>query len=266
MSRQSCSLKPSTGMNDQYLMYTRFHIPITSNMETFHMQAAVKMMMQWGRLVVPISARVPQFGCFELPWGGKRKSWDTMKLLTRIHISRKWCYILWAWFLSFVAISHWILNASRSQFKIKINCGSQAFEFLEVLIWQRFSQFSWWNCKLFEKVTEPLEVIDSVIKQFLPKEINSNQNKALAVIPKEIKSNMCKIAEKIKVWPYVQSCCALLIIQILIYWVLMETTKNFGDKHSKWFTILPWQALTGLYFLHIVYILTRNIFWRWSKE
>ncbi len=49
------------------------------------------------------------------------------------------------------------------------------------------------------RYTEPLEVIDSVIKQFLPKEINSNQNKALAVIPKEVKSNMCKIAEKIKV-------------------------------------------------------------------
>ncbi len=46
--------------------------------------------------------------------------------------------------------------------------------------------------------TEPFEVPDNVIKQFPIKEIKSNQNKGWVVIPKEVKSCICQIADKIK--------------------------------------------------------------------
>ena len=45
---------------------------------------------------------------------------------------------------------------------------------------------------------EPFEVPDNVVKQFPIKEIKSDQNKGWVVIPKEVKSCICQIADKIK--------------------------------------------------------------------
>ncbi len=52
--------------------------------------------------------------------------------------------------------------------------------------------------KYLRRYTEPFEVPDNVVKQFPIKEIKSNQNKGWVVIPKEIKSCICQIADKIK--------------------------------------------------------------------
>ncbi len=63
--------------------------------------------------------------------------------------------------------------------------------------------------KYLRKYTELFEVIDNVVWQFPLKEIKSHQNKEWVSIPKEVKSNVCKIADKIKgftIWsimPYV---------------------------------------------------------------
>ncbi len=52
--------------------------------------------------------------------------------------------------------------------------------------------------KYLRRYMEPFEVLDNDIKQFPIKEIKSYQNKGWVVIPKEVKSCICQIADKIK--------------------------------------------------------------------
>ncbi len=48
------------------------------------------------------------------------------------------------------------------------------------------------------RYTEPFEVADNIVKQFPIKEIKLNQKNGGVPFPKEVKSNICRIADKIK--------------------------------------------------------------------
>ena len=94
--------------------------------------------------------------------------------------------------------------------------------------------------KYLTKYTQPFEVIDSVVRQFPLKEIKSHQNKGWVRIPKDIKSKINEIADKIRgvtirtIMPYVtnKKSAHLLSVQ--------------GDNRKHLVTNIPRKTLFAL--------------------
>ncbi len=124
-----------------------------------------------------------------------------MKRMMRIHIYKRWCCVIFAWFLSLVVGCNKALDNECKQkvvwyqdklWKSNVRIfGKCAFD-------KTFLKSHEKIAKYLKKYTEPFGVIDNIVWQFPLKDIKSHQNKGWDSIPKEVKSKICEIANKIK--------------------------------------------------------------------
>ncbi len=102
--------------------------------------------------------------------------------------------------------------------------------------------------------------MDCVVKQFPLKGIKSNQNKGWVTIPKSVRTKICNIANKIKDTS----------IRSFMPCIIAKTSAHLlsvhGDNKKTLVTsiLCTWPLIAGLYFLCIVCMSRRNVFW--SRE
>ncbi len=148
-----------------------------------------------------------------------------MKLMMRIDIYHRWCFVICPLFLSLVATSFWIMTASRRLSGIKINCGSQLFEFMgSAALIKNFSNLMRRLESTWESIPSHLKSWTMLFVNFTSRRSSPIKTSDGLVSPKLSKPKSVILLTKSKVWPSVWSCHASLTRKIHIFWAFMTTT------------------------------------------
>ncbi len=166
------------------------------------MQVDGKIMTQWWRFVVPIGVRMHLKWMYQVLLNRqlkrREKSLDLMIHMMRIRIYKRWCCITCIWFLSLLHQAFgWCMQAEGglvSRQTVEVEC----LNFWKAPLWSKFLRSHEKLAKYQTKCTQLFEVIDNIVQQFPLKEIKSHQNKGWVRIPKDIKSKISEIADKIR--------------------------------------------------------------------